>query len=543
MFNTFHFPKDWFDFWSIIDQIYFETTPKSKDEKLSVALGIGWLQIFLFIVYGKLIIMQTKIVVLADSHFDLKKNVACPERHGEIADILLLRAIHKLNRFIKPNVVIFLGDLIDNGKSPGAYELLGRLRRIVNIIKSPTIVILGNHDGDPDEFYKIFDKPDYFVDINDVRFATFLDPGEPGCNARRLPQSLKRMEEARADWQGPIVTLQHVPLFPEGMSDCPYNYTNSAEVISLMKKHGIKLAISGHIHRGMDLVKSGNAAFVAAPSICESPFGFLEIILDGEEVKVIKHWLKMPEELELVDTHIHTQFAYCGENVEIKKIIPLANILGLVGFVFSEHSPHLYFNKGTHFFEKGIRSMIGKHRRIEDYLAATFDANCPFESVALEVDCDFKGNPVIESQDISKFHHLSGAIHRLPSLMEPSPDIEKVYEEFLLLLHRFLSSGIIRVLVHPFRIFRQAGIETPQWLFKSVIKILLKENVAAEINFHTNEPSVDFTRLCIEAGVKITFGSDAHNLSDVGEFTAHLDHLLAAGFDGNPKDILFDPRR
>jgi histidinol phosphatase-like PHP family hydrolase len=38
--------------------------------------------------------------------------------------------------------------------------------------------------------------------------------------------------------------------------------------------------------------------------------------------------------------------------------------------------------------------------------------------------------------------------------------------------------------------------------------------------------------------VKITFGSDAHNLYEVGEFAPHLKFLDEIGYKGNLKDIM-----
>jgi histidinol phosphatase-like PHP family hydrolase len=52
--------------------------------------------------------------------------------------------------------------------------------------------------------------------------------------------------------------------------------------------------------------------------------------------------------------------------------------------------------------------------------------------------------------------------------------------------------------------------------------MLKKHGVAAEINYHTNEPEPEFFRLCIEQGVKIVFGSDSHNLCEIGDFYPHL---------------------
>ncbi len=72
------------------------------------------------------------------------------------------------------------------------------------------------------------------------------------------------------------------------------------------------------------------------------------------------------------------------------------------------------------------------------------------------------------------------------------------------------------------------------------MKLLKKHNVAAEINYHTNEPSEEFFSKCIRSGVKISFGSDAHNLYEVGEFYYHLQLLQRCGYDGDIGDILVD---
>ncbi|MHC5033622.1 MAG: metallophosphoesterase family protein, partial [Planctomycetota bacterium] len=158
--------------------------------------------------------MQVKVAVIADTHF--APGPVNPERRGEIADILLLRAVRRLNRFVKPDVTLVVGDMVDDGEAEEAASLLRRLRKIVNGVESPTIVIPGNHDGDVDAFYRVFAKPPDFVDVKGVRFVPFIDPEEPEYNARRTEQELARMATARQGFDGPAVAVQHVPVFPPG---------------------------------------------------------------------------------------------------------------------------------------------------------------------------------------------------------------------------------------------------------------------------------------------------------------------------------------
>jgi len=483
--------------------------------------------------------MKIKIAALSDTHFS--GSCPLPERKAEIADILLLRAVHRINRFIKPDVTLILGDLVNDGAGPEGGEQLRRLRDITGLLKSPSIIIPGNHDGDIDAFYKILPRPEECTDIKGVRFLPFLDQEQPGFNAVRSQRDIERMAEARSGHEGPIISLQHVPLLPPDNRECLYNLTNASSVIDEMKRSRIKLAISGHYHPGCDTMRRSEGTFIVVPALCESPFIFLEIDVDGDDVDVKTHTLKLPSEAQLFDWHVHTTFAYCSENMDISRAIMLAREFGLEGLAFSEHSGHLYFDRSTYcdgrFLHEGISAALPAHSRMADYLSTGMP--CPARR-GLEVDSDFHGRLLAYPDDMNRVEFVIGAVHALPELLKPHPDKSRVAEEFLAITSRFLSSGI-KVLAHPFRIFRRAGLEVPDRLFEPIADMLLANGVAAEINFHTNEPALDFLKLCLDRGVKIAFGSDAHNLYEVGEFAPHLELLHNCGCDGNLNDILLKP--
>ena len=56
---------------------------------------------------------KIKIAVIGDLHYD--EHIVSSCCRGDMADILLLRAVHHIGRFIRPDVVVILGDVIDNG--------------------------------------------------------------------------------------------------------------------------------------------------------------------------------------------------------------------------------------------------------------------------------------------------------------------------------------------------------------------------------------------------------------------------------------------
>jgi len=483
--------------------------------------------------------MKTEIAVIADIHFG--ERAESPQVRSEIADVLLLRTVNRLNRMIKPDVTLILGDVVNEGNSPCAENHCRRARDIIDRIESPTIVIPGNHDCDTDRFYTFFDRPNEVTDINGVRFITFLDPERPEYNAERTVGDLARMAAARADFAGHIVMLQHVPLFPPGRSECPFNYLNADQVIATMQRYGITLAVSGHYHAGVDLIRTEQGSFIAAPALCESPFDFLQITLDGNEITAKRHALQMPKSLNLVDLHIHSPFAYCNQNMDIPRALALADDFGLAGFAFTEHSGHLYFNRDTYwkgdFLSEGINAADEADRRVDGYFQALRRAGCPQDRIAMEVDCDFRGNPVIRPEDRAGTAFIIGAVHALKELRTERPDLKRAQDQFLAVQQRFLRSGI-KVLAHPLRVFVDSGQQTPPALFEPLVRMLRENNVAAEINFNTKQPLPEFISLCIKAGVKLTFGSDAHNLCAIGELAPHLDLLRSCGFDGSLDDIM-----
>jgi histidinol phosphatase-like PHP family hydrolase len=109
------------------------------------------------------------------------------------------------------------------------------------------------------------------------------------------------------------------------------------------------------------------------------------------------------------------------------------------------------------------------------------------------------------------------------------------------MLEMLLAKGI-DILAHPFRIFSGAGYAPPEHIFRSVAALLYKHGVAAEINYHRNTPPPEFVRVCLDMGVKLAFGSDAHSLYEIGEFADHLRLLADLGFGGPLSDILLPQR-
>jgi histidinol phosphatase-like PHP family hydrolase/calcineurin-like phosphoesterase family protein len=489
--------------------------------------------------------MSLKIAVISDTHYSSKSNGDAGSRHTAIADTLLLRAVHRLNRFIKPDLVILLGDLIDNGSGKKSQVERWRIMEIISKLDCRVAVIPGNHDGDIGQFYSVFPNPGEQFDVNGVRFVVFNDPEEPHYNASRTKADLQRMHAARSNYNGPLVALQHVPLFKPGTSESPYSYLNAGEIWDAFEKNNYMLSISGHWHPGDDQVARNAGRSIIAPALCEGSFPFIEINIDGERIETRRHELQMPRELQLVDYHVHSQYAYCSENMEMSKALHLSREMGLAGMAFTEHSGQLYYDAETFwhagFMENGIGTVEGASNRMQNYLSA-IKAVSPPAYVGLEIDCDYNGNPVVKPEDFEHIQIKVGTIHWIEELFKPEPDMDKACEEMLGRLAKFFGCGI-QALAHPFRVFRNRGASISPELTAELVALLKANNVAAEINFHTQETDAEFVKACVESGVKLTFGSDSHNLYEVGEFYPHLELLKECGYGHSDlPEILADLR-
>ncbi|MDD2709771.1 MAG: metallophosphoesterase [Verrucomicrobiae bacterium] len=495
--------------------------------------------------------MSFRLAVISDIHFG--KECPIPERKGQFGAVFLLRAVHRLKRFLAPDAVVVLGDCINSAADADALHRLGELKKILDLLPCPVMVLPGNHDPVASDFYTVFSRPDDHVDWKGIRFLPFLDAEEPGFHARRSERDLARLAAAGDGFEGPLVTLQHVPVLPRGETGCPYSFTNLEEVLDASRRAGISLHVGGHFHAGTDLVGEGDHAFIGVPALSDDPYCFTMIEIEytpgrrRAETRVERHPLAMPRELELMDTHCHTPFAYCQENMDMVMAPDLAMTLGLALQGFAEHSGQLYFDQetfwGARFCDQGIDCVQGRKDRSHDYWRE-MERTLPMARLpalaGLEVDVDFRGELVMTREDLRRAKFLNGAIHFLPEMLKPKPQMDGnlLTRQFLEILNRLLDSGV-HILAHPFRILRKQGVELPRASFKDIVRRMRQRKVAAEINFHTNEPDAEFVRLCLEGGVKLALGTDAHNLYEVGEFWPHLRFLREAGCrDGDLKDAL-----
>lgn len=485
-----------------------------------------------------------KLVIISDLHAgDARLNGYI---RGDIADLLLARAALWLNTSIHPDMTVLLGDIVDAGESETGRAWYPRIRKALGRVDGMTMAIPGNHDCGAEEFYRVFERPAEWVDVKDVRLVWFLDEEMPMWNSRRSPADIEKMRRARAGWDGEIVCLQHVPVLPRGASECPYNAINAEEIIQVMKEERIQLSIGGHYHWGVDLIEHQGMYFGAADAICRGEFGFWEVDIDGRQVKVTWRKLKMPLELGLMDLHNHTPIGYCGSHMDIERAVPFAKDCGLATVGFSEHSDQLLLCREK-FDAKfcqlhGMAEFPPQESRMEKYYALMEKMQVGWENVGFELECNFDGEVLLARRDAERAGFLLGSVHGIKEMVYGSRNAKKAHKEVLWRTECVLKYGA-DVLAHPLRSIIEAGLDEPVEIYDDMIRLLKKYGAAAEINCHRHLCSHEFYKKCIEAGVKLTLGSDSHREWQVGLLWPHLEVLAKCGVGMNDLgSVLKDPR-
>ncbi len=478
------------------------------------------------------------ILVVTDPHFvgQAEHQCAIAARRCEFGAIFLRKAMLRLKHLgIQPGLVVLLGDAVDQGNAPKASEDLQALAEALKAFKVPFLAVRGNHDGPVAEFERIFaSKPGLHV-INGVGILLFNDEVGEGDVTSRPDSALALVSEtARLHPDMPLVALQHNPIQPRIDAAYPYMLTNTDAVTESYRQARVVLSLSGHYHAGQGPNVRDGVTYYTAPALCEAPFRFAHVRIEGRTVQVQEHALRL-DVADLSDVHCHTEYAYCATTVSAARCSAVAEVLGLGQLCLSEHAFHLYF-EGREAWSYAWQSDPARVEQVWRERSGRMDAyrrfippfRGPKVRLGLEVDLLADGRLLLAPEDRDGWDLLVGAVHAIPGYTQGVTTKAETERLFLRDTERLLTHGVA-VLAHPFRFFAREKLETPRHLYPEVAQMLARYGVAAEINFHTNLPDPDFFRECLRRDVRIALGSDSHDITETGEFVPHLRVLEAAG--------------
>lgn len=491
------------------------------------------------------------LLAISDLHYTglSRQTAQPPPLRGELARALLSKLFLRLAHMgVKPDLTVLLGDLIESGTDRNAELDLLTLYGELSRSRIPVLALPGNHDTDAAGFNALFDTQPGLHEIGGYGFVVYNDSYNDAHECARTEEALALTKRLAEQHPGlPLVALQHSPIYPAIDSHYPYRPTNTAEIMDSFQKAGVILSLSGHFHKGQKARLHEGVLYHTVPALCEQPFRFSLIRLNGTRVEIEELSLAM-QVPNIVDVHCHTEHAYCGTTVDTATCIALSQALGVSTLCVTEHAFQLYFEKNPAMSFKWqadparvehVWSSPGRHR-MAAYRRFAEKIRSPFVRIGLEVDLFDNGRLLLAPEDAAAdWDILIGAVHFIQDFVPGKTSQQEAEALFIRDVERLVDHPIA-VLAHPFRFFPRNRLEVPRHLFPAVAGLLADSGVAAEVNFHTNVPEPDFIRLCAEKGVKIALASDTHEIAETGEFWPHVNLLRQAGI--TPKmfpDVLF----
>lgn len=485
-----------------------------------------------------------KMLVIADPHYVHRTGRECtvPSRLGRYGLEFMKRAVAGASRTAPPDVLVLLGDMVDEGNAPGAVQDLEELTAAAREADIPVIVVPGNHDRDANTLLKAFGDKVGVHDIRGYRLYTFADPYAPDDSTTRPDADINTFEKKAAGRN--VIALQHNPIYPdvppEQAAVYPYMPINKQAIMASYEHANVILSLSGHYHEGMAPAERNGVHYLTCGSLTESPFVFNIVTLRGRQVAVEPRQLAMPKGTALTDGHTHTHFGYCAVDVHPVKSLERAKALGVKTIACVEHAGQLYLSQDGYWNRDHVNRprVIQEARdqgqdRMEAYRNAMSEFRSDEVRVGLEVEADKDGNLNLLDEDRDGWDVILGAVHWLPGNV-PQKTPEQCRESYLKIVEQLAPQGI-DVLAHPLRFFYQNQMPRPAEIYRPMAGLLAEHNVAAEINYHNNQPDPDFFRICLEEGVRILLGSDAHSIIEVADLQPHLRLLQQIGL--SPKDL------
>jgi putative hydrolase len=479
-----------------------------------------------------------RLLAIADPHVALsgRDTAAVPPKRGGMPGLeLLRRAIEDARSRGGFDAVALMGDILNDGNSPDAEMTLRQVAALLARAaeRIPLLVVPGNHDGNADRLLNLVNARAGGHEVAGYRFFVFADRYGEGDICARSGSDQRAFSDWASRGSGPLVVLQHNPMNPVIEDPYPYMLTNRAEVMADYAKLGVTLSLSGHYHKGQPVTIVDGVRYFTAPAICEGGFAYSVVTLHGRQISIDARPLRLPAGLGLIDAHAHTEFAYCGRDISADATIDRARRIGLAGVRLVEHAPQLYCLRDDFFCGRHVREPAlwrsGEYSRAKAFRATMLPRRSDFVRIGLEVELDADGQLTLHQED-RWVDLLVGAIHFFPR--DPNELTDAELMSLFMKTNEGLIRGGVKVLAHPWRIFPWSQRHTPTELYEALADLLASTGTAAEINFHGNRSDPAFFAKCIERGAKITFGSDAHELFEVGSFGPHLEVLRqAAGTD------------
>jgi len=230
------------------------------------------------------------LLVLTDLHYihaaDDVGTIA--ERHCDLGPALIRAAFQDVQKAgVRPDVLLLLGDLVNNGLATGADDDLAEIAQAARATGLPVLALPGNHDGDAATFVALLGCPAGLHEVGGVGFMIFHDHVAADDVTTRPEEGLALPAEIARQCPGlPLIALQHNPLHPRIEHEYPFMPTNTDQILQTYREANVLLSLSGHYHPGQRAHALDGTLYATLTAACEAPFPYAHVRLRGREVEV-----------------------------------------------------------------------------------------------------------------------------------------------------------------------------------------------------------------------------------------------------------------
>jgi putative hydrolase len=228
--------------------------------------------------------------------------------------------------------------------------------------------------------------------------------------------------------------------------------------------------------------------------------------------------------LQKFDFHVHSYYSLDGQGTP-SSIVETATARNLAAIAITDHGPEL---------SVGISpaKMIPRLRDIE---IAREDAGI---AVFIGMEANIVGpDGEIDLDDrlVEKLDLVLMGMHNLKSSVN---NLEELAREYLTTVENVVKRKQVDILAHPFQFQRYLLPYLAQDEVNEFVKLAAENEIAVELNSKYRVPDEDFLRSCMREGVKLSVGTDAHTLAEVGRVDWPMAALRRIG--AKQEDMVLD---
>ncbi len=492
---------------------------------------------------------KLRLLILSDCHFDSARTEGGKLKHLDPslgADLAIRAYYDAVRRYGPMDAILLLGDVIHAGNDHPAEDyrrLLNELTRWTRDV--PILAVPGNCDIH-DAFFEAFGCEPGLHALGDYRFYLFADHYPEGpAECIRRDEAIAEFARLASQGDTPLIVLQHNPILPFETADVIKPPANADAIADAYRQAGVTLSLSGHNHAGQGLTRQSGVNYITVRSLGVQPHVYTVATLTGREVDVASHSLLNDPAWGVWDTHIHTELAYCCDDLAAPDtLVRRAREMNVAGMCIVEHAAQLLVSDDDFWKQRFIFDPDLWIRRSHDRMEAYFKLVEPLRSdtmrIGLEIEIDHTGQLTCHEEDLARIDFRLGAVHWLPEDDTGWTSAQRV-AGFLRATERLLACDV-DALAHPMRYLYKTQSITHE-ACQAVATMLAETNTVCEINFHTHSPWPEFLEACLERNVKFTLGSDAHAMWELGNFGAYIAILKDAAGTDDLTEHLWQPER